>query len=80
MTDENIIDDEELCSLLSAKAQIYFEKDIAIHFVFKDGRWMNGIISECAVDFCFLNEFKKGSQLVFFKELKDIETYTKVGA
>ena len=73
---DDIISDDELTSLLSAKARVYFEKGIATHFVFKDGRWMNGLINECSTDFCFIEEFKKGNQLIFFRELKDIETYT----
>lgn len=67
-TDEKIIED---------RAKIYSKKHIPVHITKHDGEWLNGLITEISSDFIMLNEFQNKLMPVFFKEIKNIQTYTK---
>ena len=60
------------------KANVYCKKQIAVHITKKNNEWLNGFIIEIDSLFFILNEFKKGKVPVFFSEILNIETFTKV--
>lgn len=60
------------------QAQIYFEKQIPVHILKKDGIWYNGKIVDVGTTFFFIDDFEEGRKLVFFCELKmDIQEFKK---
>ncbi len=59
------------------RAEVYSKKQIPVHITKYDGEWLNGFITEVNADFLMINEFKKELMPVFFKEIINIETYTR---
>lgn len=67
-TEEQIIKD---------RAEIYSNKQIPVHITKHDGEWLNGFVTEVSDEFLMLDEFQNKIMPVFFREIKNIQTYTK---
>lgn len=62
---------------INDKSKVFFEKQIPVHIVVKNGEWSNGYIKEVGSNFLILEEFKKGKIIIFFAEVTSIESYTR---
>ena len=63
-------------SLLTVKANVFFEKDIIVHVTTHSGSWYNGMISEICNIYIKLKTIPYGSEkIIFFSEIKSIDSY-----
>ena len=65
--------------IIEKTVRFYSERETPVHITKHDKEWMNGFIIEVGADFLVLNEFKKHEVVIFFKEILNVETFTKVG-
>lgn len=62
---------------LQKKVKTYFENDLPIHIIYKNGQWKNGRILDIkSNDFFLIEEFLLGLTPVFYIELAKIDVYT----
>jgi hypothetical protein len=59
----------------ATKAAHYKEKNLAVHIILKNKRWLNGRITELGAEFIMLREKKLGDMPIFFMEMEEIEPY-----
>ncbi len=70
--------EKEMIEVIKKRCEVYQEKNIPVHITKKDLRWMNGFIKEVSADFIMLDEFKDGPSPIFFSEILNVETFTRV--
>jgi len=61
--------------IIKDRANVYSKKQIPVHITKHDGEWLNGFITEVSDEFLMLDEFQNKIMPVFFREIKNIQTY-----
>jgi len=75
---DNKIDDRRI-QINKDKAKAFFEKQIPVHILKIDREWFNGLLLEVKNEFLTINEKKRGTKIVVFREIFDINQLEVVG-
>ena len=64
-----MIDEKEMIEVTKKKVDYFYKNKVIIHISLKADKFLNGEIKKVEKDFFILEDFKEGSQPVFYEEI-----------
>lgn len=71
--------DEKTRMSLEKKAKVFFDLGRGVHVKCRDGRFLNGHITEVSAEFFTMCDRKWGEIVIFFQEVRDIVSFIPDG-
>jgi len=74
-----MIDEKEMIEVTKKKIDYFYKNGIIVHISLKANKFLNGEIKKVEKNFFILEDFKEGSQPVFYEEIlpNGITKYTE---